>query len=405
MRWSTAPIGLLLIYLIYGTFLSRFDLRIIPGEIASHDPQGFHDYAGVINIHSNQSTGSGSMSDIIAAAQESGLDFIFFTDLNNFDNQNRSYEGYHDNLLVFVDGEFTFLNSRLLNLGIRSDRDLSGPGRAQVLFGDLLSQHPRSEEQGMLFLAHPMRKKFRWVGEYPPGLDGIEIINLKSLWEEAWERSRASFLWSLLIYPFNDRLALLRLFRDPTHEVRLWDELNSRRPTVGLAGADADARVRISDDYSLQYPSYQTLFGLVRNHVLLPTELTGDETADSEKILTALRRGQFYVSLDILADAKGFLAAMTTAKGDLIPPGAEIPFQEHLELLVELPHRPNVPFEVEIYRDGERIVQSNSQTTKVPIHSPGIYRIKVRVIPTLPLPDGKQWIPWIFSNPFYVRAV
>ncbi len=176
MKWSTAPIALLLIYLIYGTFLSRFDLRIIPGEIASHDPQGFHDYTGVINIHTNQSSGSGSMSEIISAAQESGLDFIFFTDLNSFENENRAYAGYHDNLLVFVDGEFTFLNSRLLNLGIRADRDLSGPGRAQVLFGDLLSQYPRNEDQGMLFLAHPMRKKFRWIGDYPPGLDGIEVI-------------------------------------------------------------------------------------------------------------------------------------------------------------------------------------------------------------------------------------
>jgi len=393
----------LLIYLFYGIFLSRFDLGVIPGELSARDPQGFHDYSGVINVHTDLSTGSGTPIEVIAAAQEAGLDFLFLTDLNVFEPNAKQLEGYHDNLLVFVDGEYSYLNSRLLNLGVGAQRDLSGPGRAQVFFADMLGQQQRATEQGLFILAHPLKPKYAWVGEYPVGLDGIELINLKSLWQNAWLNSRWSFAWSLLIFPFNDRLALLRLFQDPREEVRLWDELNSRRPTLGIAGADAEAQLRISNNLSLNYPSYQTLFSLVRNHVLLTSELTGDGPADRAKILQALHRGQFYLALDILADPKGFMASLVDSKGNVFPPGQQMKWQEGLELVVHLPNRPQVPFEVEIYRDGERIVQANTQDTRVRLHAAGVYRVKVRVIPTLPLPDGKQWIPWIYTNPFYVR--
>jgi len=136
---------------------------------------------------------------------------------------------------------------------------------------------------------------------------------------------------------------------------------------------------------------------------LLATELTGNSVDDRQKILSALFKGQFYVSLDILGDPKGFLATLLNRRGEVFPLGSTVNWQEGLSMQVHLPQRPTVPFEVEIYRDGERIVQSNSQDTHIPLHAPGVYRVKVRVIPTLPLPDGKQWIPWIYTNPVYVR--
>lgn len=404
MKWTSLFVAALLTYLLWGLYLNRYGMDIIPGELAARDAPGFHDYAGVIHVHSKESTGGGDVAEIIAAGQAAGLDFLFLTDINPFDSKDGHMAGYHDNLLVFIDGEFTYLNSHLLNIGVSASRDLSGPGRAQVFFTDLLSQTQRATDQGIFILAHPLKPRYNWTGDYPAGLDGIEIINLKSLWQNAWLRSRASFFWSLFIFPFNDRLAMLRLFQDPREEVRLWDELSRRRPTSGFAGADAEAKFRISDSLSLNYPSYQTLFSIVRNHVLLPTEMTGDERADREKILGALRRGQFYMSLDTLADPKGFLAVMYGPQSAQYLPGAEFNWVEGLELKVLLPQRPNVPFEVEVYRDGERILQSNSQETRVPVHQPGVFRIKVRVRPTLPLPDGKQWIPWIYTNPFYVRG-
>jgi hypothetical protein len=37
------------------------------------------------------------------------------------------------------------------------------------------------------------------------------------------------------------------------------------------------------------------------------------------------------------------------------------------------------------------------------ITTPGVYRLEVRVIPLLPLPDAKKWIGWIYTNPFFVK--
>jgi hypothetical protein len=50
------------------------------------------------------------------------------------------------------------------------------------------------------------------------------------------------------------------------------------------------------------------------------------------------------------------------------------------------------------------MMTSNSQVTQYYLNSPGVYRVLVRVIPTLPLPDGKKWIPWIYTNMFYVEG-
>jgi len=192
----------------------------------------------------------------------------------------------------------------------------------------------------------------------------------------------------LVEFPFNEKLALLRLFESPEDETRLWDELAQSRPLIGLAGAGAgsDARPR--------YPNYETLFSLVRDHVLLRSEFTGNTGGDLEKLSTALRLGQCYMSLDILGNPKGFNAVMRARDGRTFAMGSEVPYTEGLTFEVTLPQKPKVPFDTVIIRNGERMMTSNSQVTQVFRQRSGVYRVMVRVIPTLPLPDGKKWIPW-----------
>lgn len=400
-KLSLTLLGLFFIYLIYGLFLSRFELRIIPVELVSNNPKGFYDYKGVVNVHSNLSTGSGDFDQIIRSAQRADLDFIFITDLNDFDPPNH-LEGYHNKLLVFIDGEYSYLNSRLLNLDAVSADHLRGLGRSQVLFADLLSQKGRNSESGMFILSHPFKPGYKWSGDYPIGLDGLEIINLKSIWQQAWLNSKASFLWTLLVFPFNDRLALMRLFHDPLKEITLWDQLSSRHPLIGIAGSDAESKVRITSDTFLKFPSYETLFSLVSNHILLKSELTGQTQGDRKKITQALRKGQFYMSLDTLANPRGFNAVIQDREGKIHGMGSTLPWQKGHELIVTLPRKPNAPFDVVIYKDGEEMMISTSQETRLTLHEPGVYRVKVRVIPTFPLPDGKKWVPWIYTNPFYI---
>lgn len=392
----------MILFVFYGAYLFQYDLRIIPVELVSDHPAGFHDYKGVFNVQTQQSTGTGSYPEIIAAAQDAGLDFISFSDLNLFEKPTQ-YAGYHNNLLVFVDGEYSYLNSRLFNFFASSSEHLKGVGGSQVFFSDLLSSEEKPESAGVFILAHPFKKGYGWSGEYPVALDGIELINLKEIWREAWSKRKASFFWSLLIYPFNDRLAFIRLVEEPSRELRLYDELSQKKPVIAIAGTAAEARFLFGRNPFFRFPSNETLFGIVTNHVLVKSELTGNGKDDSQKISHAIRNGQFYLSFDLLANPKGFNAVIVEEDGGINPIGSRIQWKEGMNLKVTLPHKPKVPFDVAIYKDGEVMLVSNSKDSVFKLPGPGVYRVKVRVIPTFPLPDGKRWVPWIFTNAFYVN--
>lgn len=393
---------LLFLYISYGLFLNRYDINIYPRELRADHPTGYYDYRGVLNVHSRKSTGGGNYKQIIQAAKNSDVDFLIFTDLNQQEAESE-IDGYHEELLVFTGGEYSYINSRLLMAEIPSQFDFKGVGQGQVYFADILSQPSTSNNDPVMFLAHPFKPKYQWTGEFPPGLDGLEIINLKSVWQQAWLEKRVSFFWTIFTLPFNEQLALVRLLESPNKEVELWDQLSQSRHTIGVLGADAESRIRISDDYWLPFPSYESLFSLASNHILLKSELTGNAKTDKEKVLSALRTGQFYFSLDVLANPKGFNAYIKNAQGQTFLMGSSLKIQEGLELIVELPNKPQVPFDLDIFRNGERIMTSNSQLTRLSLHEAGVYRVRVRVIPTFPIPDGKKWVPWIFSNPFYVQ--
>lgn len=392
----------LFLFVFYGAYLFQYNLKIIPQELVSSHPVGYYDYKGVLNVHTNISTGSGTHEEVIRAAQRAGLDFLSFSDLNVFETQEK-IEAYYDNVLVFADGEYSYLNSRLLNLFATSREHLQGVGRSQIFFNDLLNSDPKPSESGILLLAHPFKPDYSWSGEYPVGLDGIELINLKQIWQKAWLTRKASFFWSLMIYPFNDRLAFIRLVEDLDQEVALLDRLSQKRHTIGISGSDAEAKFLFGENSLFRFPSYETLFGISTNHVLLRSELTGNEQSDRDKISQAIRRGNFYVSFDLLANPKGFNAILRSADGKSYLMGSEVKWKKGMELEVILPHKPQVPFDVDIYKDGELMVVSNSQGTQFQVPGPGVYRVKVRVIPTFPLPDGKRWVPWIYSNPFFIK--
>lgn len=395
-------IVLILFYIVYGLFLSRYSIEVYPRELRQDNPPGFYDYRGAINVHSLLSTGGATQKKIIEAAQKSGLNFLIFTDLNQ-EKLTERLDGYHDEVLTITGGEYSYLNSRLLLLEAPESFDFQGVGETQVFLADVLSQSEFETADPFVILAHPSKPKFHWAHDYPPGLRGMEVINLKLVWQKAWLEQRASFFWTILTIPFNEQLALLRLFQNPEEDLRLWDRLNETQSVVGFLGADAESRIRISESLWIPFPSYESLFAMGSNHILLKSELTGNAKADRHKILMALEKGQFYFSLDLIGNPKGFNAYLRDGTGQISMMGSQVKWRKDLEIVVELPNKPNVPFDIDIYRNNTRIATSNSLLTRLALHEPGVYRVVVRVIPTFPIPDGKKWVPWIFSNPFRVE--
>jgi hypothetical protein len=401
MKFLVSCSFLLVFYFVYGFYINQYDSNVIPLQIKSEHAESLYDYKGVINVHSDMSIGSASPSFVIDSAKLAGLDFVMFTDLNNF-TMPTTMDAYHGNLLVFSGGKYSYIDSRLIYYSPKGETIGENLGDAQVRMADLLSQNQGASKDTLLVLAHPYKAGFSWVGEIPTGLDGFELLNLKSLSKRSWELSKASTIWSLLIYPFNPRLAFTRLFSEPSEEIALLDSISQKRHITVFAGTEASARAIPLANYLIRFPSYKRSFEMMSNHILLRSELTGNFANDRQKVFTALKNGNFYLALDILGDTKGFSATMEDASGKSYLIGSDVKMAKGLKLNVKLPATPKDFFEIVVYKNGQRYWGSNVANSVMEVKEPGTYRIQVRVSPMLPLPDAKKWITWIYSNPFYV---
>lgn len=391
---------LLLFIASYCVYLNRYSFTVANGDLMLGGSEKYYDYKGITNVHSDLSTGSGTQAEIIKYAQEQKMDFLFFTEVNNY-NRTAAMEGYYNSMLVLQGAVYSYLDSRVIYYNAPANQPPEGKGQAQVYFTDLLTQYPRSSETGLVVIAHPLHSRYPWSGEYPIGVDGIEVINLKRVLEVAWKESKFNSVWSILTYPLNPYLSLLRVYRNPKSELELWDKLNQKRKVIGLMGTDATAKTIISPNVYFHFPSYSTAFSVASNHVLLRSELTGESASDKQKLLTAIQSGQFYFSLDILGNPKGFWTEVSSGSKSY-PIGSEIKLANNTEIKVHLPSQPQVPFEVQIFKDGELFATSTATETTLRLFSAGIYRIVVRIFVTMPFPEGKKWIPWIYANPFYL---
>lgn len=389
------------VYFLYGFYLSSYNVNVLPPQIQRQHPFPFFDYKGVTNVYSNLSLGSGNYKEIVEDAKSANLDFIFITDLNIFDTMPLP-EGYHGTLLVLFAGKYSYLDSRLLFYGLNNKLAGDSLGSVQVDLTDKLSQAASLNESSSFVLTHPFLKGFSWTGEFPVGLDGIELINFKRIQQKHFEENKPDSFFSLAMYPFNPELGFIRLLDDPNDETTLLDELQKTRPLTAHLGLEATAKAIPFTGSTIHFPSYETLFGLGSMHLLLRSELTGKIQSDKIKILKSIKSGEFYVSLDVMGNPKGFNAVIKD-KDESYLMGSQIKFKKGLSLNYQIP-QPNTPFEIVIFKDGQSIYASQENTqSSYAISEKGVYRLMVKLKLNLPLPMKPRWVPWIYTNSFYVE--
>lgn len=401
IRFLVSLTSLLILYFCYGIYLAQVDLNIIPSEIDREHPVGYYDYRGAMNIQTDLSLGLASPTEVINEGRLAELDFLIFTDVNQFQTA-ELYNGYYGSLLVMSEAEYSYLDSRILYFGEQPGRSFLSSAEAHLSLTDLLSQSSINSRDGLAILARPFQNgNATWTGPYPSGLHGIEVLNPKAMSSNVWRNSKLDIFWSLVIYPFNSRYAFLRLFHEPLEETALWDNLNKDQVVYGFAGADANARALPLANYLVRFPTYQKSMELTSNHILLNSELTGNFQKDRQKILQAFRNGNFYISMDVLADPKGFNALLIDRdKTHLM--GSRVPLRKGQRIEAKIAHPPEDFYEIILWKDGERAMTVNQPELVYEVTEPGVYRVQVRVSPMLPVPDGKRWITWIYSNPFFV---
>ncbi|CAN5607363.1 hypothetical protein BH10BDE1_BH10BDE1_21240 [soil metagenome] len=405
MKKAIVMIGVAMLLMTYAIALSLRETAAVPDTLDAKNHPGFYDYRGAINVQTSLTHGFLTPSETVRAAQESKLDFLIFTELNRF-VPGGSPDGWQRQTLVLNGGKYSYLESRVLSMDPDRLKTSESLGQAQTTIADLLSRvGDRQRSAGSkdsLILGQVSRDGTEWAGAPPAGLAGLEVMNIRQAISRMWRDSRLSMLWSILIYPFNSDLALVRLFADFDTSFETWDRLSRERRVFGVLGTDAGLPSSVLG-VTLRSPGYETLFTLATNHVLLRSELTGDTESDRTKLLAALTAGQTYFAFDVLGQTKGF-ATWYEDTGGIKSLGARVRFEEGGRVMVRLPKKPLVPFETVVYRDGLSIMTSNSTETEFRVLQGGVYRIVVRLFVSPSLFDGGRWIPWIITNPIVITA-
>ena len=391
----------ILSFFAYGLYLASYSINIYPQTNEAVEHHLFHDYKGVTHVVSSFSKGSSTPKDILLEAGESNLDFIFFTDLNLIDRP-YTINGYHGDVFTFTNQKLSYLDAHVLVYSQNPYFYFNSLSAANAQLSQHFSESKNEERAYLTVLAHPFKYNHMWTGEYPRGLDGIEVVNLRHLWQEVWLRDKKTFIWSILTYPFNPDISLLRLITDPNKEIELWDFLNKASPTLGFLGNETTARIFKIFGLNFTFPSYSKSFSFASNHVLIPSELTGHVETDRTKLFNSVKSGHFYFSFDTIGDPKGFAAYIKDDQGVHLF-GSKIKLHKNSVLHIDIPEKIQVPYIVEVFKNGVLFFKSNKIKTLVDINDPGVYRIRIKVQPKLPIPDDGMWFGWIYTNPFFVN--
>jgi hypothetical protein len=368
----------ILVILLVVLFLSqtpfacrRFKLRRLGAVVQQLNSQrvqqqtsGYTEYKGVVHVHSFLGGHSaGTFSEIISAAQANQLQFVIMTEHaeKDFDTAAMTLQGIHGGVLFINGNEVSAENG---------DRVLVLPGEVSIA-------------------AYPEEFK-NWE---TARINGVEVYNVFTNARRI--NSVIAFfdvLWSQRSY--RDLMFALYLQR-PDESLRKWDQALARARLTAIGGNDAHSNIGVSLKDSagktllgIQLDPYETSFRLVRLHVLIEQGKTFDATS----LMEAVRAGHCFIGFDFLGDASGFVFEAENA-GERKIQGDEISLKPETRLRVRSP----VPARIVIFKDGAVWIDESGITSKeVAISERGVYRAEV-YLPQL----GN--LPWIISNPVYVR--
>jgi hypothetical protein len=347
---------------------------------------------GAFHVHSKASDGTGTLEEIAAAAGRAGLRFVILTDHGDGLSRPPSPR-YIGGVLCIEAVEISAAGGHYAALGMSAAPYRLG-GEARDVVEDV------ARLGGFGIAAHPdsAKPELRWDAWDTP-FDALEWFNADSQWRD--ER-RWRLLPTILHYPVRPSEAVASLFDLPAGLVRRWDELGSRRRIVGLAAADAHARMGLggkTDPYDemvyVKVPSYEAIFRAFSMRVELREALSGDPGRDAAALLASIRAGRVYVAFDSMAGPAS-LAFSAESGGEVARQGDVLPTTGPARLRAVTNGPPQAS--VQLLRDGKVIRRVDGPSLEWETDQPGTYRIEAQ----LPGAPGEPPLPWIVSNAIYV---
>jgi hypothetical protein len=347
---------------------------------------------GAYHVHSRASDGTGTLEDIAAAAGRAGLRFVILTDHGDAFRA-AAPPRYVRGVLCVEAVEISTAGGHYTALGMAPPPYPLG-GEARDVVEDV------ARLRGFGIAAHPdsAKAELRW-SEWDAPFDALEWFNADSQWRD---EARWRLLPILLQYPVRPSEAVASLFDRPEDLLRRWDALASRRRVVGLAAADAHARMGLgasTDPYDeLVYvtaPSYEAIFRAFSMRVELPGPFSGDAVRDAADLIAAIAGGRVYTAFDALAGPAA-LAFTAESGGRVARQGEALALDGRVRLRAATNGPPRAS--LALLRNGDVIRRADGPSLEWEAGEPGAYRVEAY----LPGAPGEPPLPWIVGNPVYV---
>ncbi len=396
---KTAIIFCAIIFLAQIPFIyNRYKIGQLAGKISTLEAQqiktenqNYNDYKGSIHVHTSIGGHStGNFDELIDGASKNALDFVVMTEHTSefFDSSELTLRGAHGGVL-FVNGQEVETASRDRFLLLKGSAEA---GRANKISTPEFLRQIHADNK-LAFITYP-EKYQTWDADF----DGIEVFSLHT----NAKKMNPVFVffdavWSYYSYP---ELVLAKYFQRPGENLQKFDEVTAQKKSTLFAGTDAHSNIGFhlfGDDagnkiINIKLDAYETIFRTVRNHVLLEKNREFNE----ENLLDALKNGHCFVGFDALSATKGFsFAAENGAESKIM--GDEIAFTESVNLKISAPQIARFV----IFKNGEKVFEE-SEKTEINFHAKekGTFRTEV-YLDSLGAPFDKM--PWIISNPIYVK--
>lgn len=340
---------------------------------------------GNLHVHSDLSDGTLPIPDIARTAQQCELDFVGIND----HHVKCSESQYLSGVLMLMGTEFNSRHSHYLAYNTSAVFEEKQVDGAEVI-GAV------KKSGGMGIIAHPFEKgapaynagkHYPWQDWNVAGYNGIELWNLSSQWKDAIK----SYPQALRMWVFNRHKPFCA--GACSQALAKWDEVCQQGHVTGVAGSDLHAPYIGPRWLGLKVLGYSMLFSAANNYVLVERR-TGRAEEDSALLLDALTRGRCWFALDWLAEARGF-AFRAEAGGNLAAMGDTLTSRTaRVWLQVRIPRRG----EITVLRNGRPVhVQHARDKFEYPAQQAGVYRVEVS------LERRGRKIPWIYTNPVYVK--
>jgi len=383
------------IYRRYQTSKLAEKIAQLDAQRTTYQDPNFKEYKGIIHAHTNLGGHStGSFEELIAAANANDLDFVLMTEhySDTFDTAEKTLNGVYGKTL-FVGGNEIDTSD--------GDRFLLIPGGGEAarvrMSGTSAFLDAAHRENKLALITYP--EKFKtWDSQF----DGIEVFSLHTAAKQmSWLGALGDLIWS---YPSYPELTFAKNFQRPDANLAKFDEIAAQRKISLFAGTDAHSDLGVhllgTDGgqklINVKLDPYETIFRMARIHVLIQK----DKPLDRQSLIEAIRAGFFFVGFDALGDTTGFsfVGIGLGLAHEKYVMGAEVA-AEPLSAFQALAVRPGLRFVA--YKNGGIIFETivNDQFSFEP-QGRGVYRVEVYRDDLGP-PFDKM--PWIISNPIYVK--